>query len=103
MYNSEYLNFVAKQHLPKEHHNIIEKLAEIIPESGRLERPITEIASKLGCSEEKLAEIIDLLFNVKPVLIKKEGDILIFDYEESKINYVRHLRNAMSNIGLQDL
>ena len=103
MYNSEYLNFVAKQHLPEDHHEILEKLAEIVPESGILEKPIPEIAHELGCSGDKLIEIIDLLFNVNPVLIKKEGDILIFDYEESKINYVRHLRNAMSNIGLQDL
>ena len=54
MYNSEYLNFVAKQHLSEDLHEIIEKLAEIIPESGRLDKSIPEIASELGCTEKKL-------------------------------------------------
>jgi len=103
MYNSEYLIFVAKQHIPEEHHEFIEKLARIIPETGRLEKSVIDIAGEIGCKEDKIDETIKLLFEVNPVLIRREGKDLIFDYDEKDISYVRHLRNAISNMGLQDL
>lgn len=103
MYNSEYLIYVAKSNLSEDHHELIDKIAAIVPESGILNKSISEIAHELGCSEEKLEKLIDLLFKVNPVLIQKIGDSLVFDYEESAINYVKRLRHAISNIGLQDL
>jgi hypothetical protein len=103
MYNQGYLIYVAKSNISEDHHELIEKIAAIVPESGILNKSISRIAHELGCSEEKLEEFIDLLFKVKPVIIQKVGDTLVFDYDEAAIKYVRHLRNAISNRGLLDL
>ena len=103
MYSKDYLNFVARQHLPVDFHNIVEKLSCIIPDSGLLNYDINEIATEIDINKEFVKEMIELLLQVKPTLVIVEGNILVFDYDEKEVDYARHLQSALSNIGLLDL
>lgn len=104
MYSKEYLCFVAKQHLPVQYHNLIEKLSDLIPGTDTLDNNLNEIATKLDCKIEDFEEFIRLLFEVKIVedirLIAIKGNKLIFDYPERDVKYIRHFRSAGSNLGL---
>lgn len=103
MYSAEYLVFVAKQHLPIELHSTIEKVAMIIPATGRLDKTLSDIAHLLGCTLDDLEKIVSALVTTSPPLVvRKEVNGLLFDYSEKDVNYVHHLRNALSNFGFEE-
>ena len=102
MYSAEYLVFVTKLQLPIELHSIIEKLAEVIPASGRLDKPLSEMANQLGCTLDDLEKVIEELNTTSPPLVRKEVNDLLFDYSEKDVIYIHHLRNALSNFGFEE-
>jgi hypothetical protein len=103
MYSAEYLIFVAKQNLSSEYHDKLEMLAGIIPATGVLHNSIDEISKKIDCNNLKVKLLIEKLLKIKPKLMEIIGDNLVFNYETKEVDYVRHLRNAYSNLGILNL
>jgi len=102
MYSQEYANYIINCQLDEIHHLLANKIIDLVPKNGKLKMTPIQISSKLNVSEEKVLEIIEVMSLHKNPLIKQENNIYIFDYPQKDIDYVKHFRRALSNIGMNN-
>lgn len=100
MYSLIFFNFMSRQHFPKEFHESLEKLSEIIPKNGILCIPENELAKQLNIKRETIRYILNELTMTRPPLAVKEENRYVFDYTSTELERAAHFQAALSNMGL---
>jgi predicted transcriptional regulator len=91
---------MSRQRFPKEFHESLEKLSEIIPKNGILYTPENEMAKQLNIRREAIRYILNKLTMTRPPLAVKEENRYVFDYTPKEIERAAHFQAALSNMGL---
>ena len=99
MFSKEYADYIICYQTDKEIRNEALGIIAIVPDNGILTFSTKQISRKIKIPEVRVNEVLEKMKNHKIPLFKEINGALIFDYSERNIEYVRHLRNALGNIG----
>ncbi len=101
MYSEEYARYITRL-LDENYHQVVSQIIDLVPADGILKFSTFEISHKLGISEAKISEAIEIMQHHKIPMLKLKGNKFIFDYRTKEIKYVEHLRRAQSNMLLSE-
>jgi len=99
MYSKDYALFVVKQ-LDDDHQEVANMIIDLVPPKGIINITHIEISKILGIPEAKISKTIEIMQRNKIPILKSKGDKHIFDYHIKEVEYVEHLKRALSNIGM---
>jgi len=102
MYDKWHAEYIINSQMDKDYIKDSLKIIKIVPKDGLLKMSLKQISLKLKISEERVLEVIEKMKLHKNPLLKVENEVFVFDYPLKDVEYVRHLRNAMSNSGLTE-
>ena len=98
MFTKEFALWISQNKFPEDCRDCAEWIIEQVPEDGILKMTRQKISELSGFSRAQVAATLKAMKNTKPVpLVCVRRDALVFDYPEKDVNYVRHLRQALSN------
>lgn len=102
MYDKMHAKYIIRSQMNEEYVNDSLKIIDIVPIDGILKMTLKQISRKLKIPEERISEVIEKMKMNRNPLMKLSNDKLVFDYCPKDVEYVKHLRNALSNMGMND-
>lgn len=100
MYSREYAEYIIKEQFDEKYQDVANKIISLVNDEGMLKMTTSQISKKVNCVESEIIEVIEIMKTHKNPLVKLKKNIYVFDYPEKDLQYVNHLRKALSNLGM---
>lgn len=100
MYSKEFVEYIINEQLDKKNQDLATNIINLVPKNGILKMTSLEISVELNREESEIIETFEVMKSHKIPLVVLDNNSYIFDYPEKDIEYVKHLRRALSNFGM---